>query len=48
MAGFGKTKEAAKEEEEEAIKAETPAHKSTSSEPFALLQKELQLMDNSP
>ena len=48
MAGFGKTKEAEKKEAEEVIEAETPAHKSTSSEPFALLQKELQLMDNSP
>jgi len=48
MAGFGKTKEADKKEEEEVVVAETPANKSTSSDPFAMLHKELQMMDNAP
>jgi len=48
MAGFGKTKEAAKEEAEQEVIEATPAHKRTDDNPFAALQKELQMMDNTP
>jgi hypothetical protein len=48
MAGFGKTKEANKEDEEEKVLEETPATKRTDDDPFASLRKELEMMDNTP
>lgn len=48
MAGFGKTKEAAKEAEVQEVIEATPAHKRTDDNPFASLQKELAMMDNTP
>lgn len=48
MAGFGKTKETAKQEVEEKKIEETPAHKRTDSNPFSSLQQELAVMDNAP
>ena len=48
MAGFGKTKEANKADEEEQVLEETPATKRTDDDPFASLRKELEMMDNTP
>ncbi len=48
MAGFDKTKEVQKIEEEVAIKEATPAPQRTDGDPFNLLRKELSLMDHTP
>jgi len=48
MAGFGKTKEAQAEEKAVKVLEETPAVQRNDADPFAALQKELDLMDNAP
>ena len=48
MAGFGKTKQAEKEQKEQKEIEETPPHKRENADPFADLRQELTTMDHMP
>tara|TARA_A100001515_G_scaffold89218_1_gene70924 strand:+ start:1403 stop:2389 length:987 start_codon:yes stop_codon:yes gene_type:complete len=48
MAGFGQAKQDKKEEEEQQVIEDTPAHQRTDGDAFAALRKELGLMDHTP